>query len=388
VRVGIVCGSCPPMPCGIGDYTAHLAEALSQLGHEVTVVTSVGAQPPANGSWRVYPQVERWNWHALPTILRILRDARVQAASIQYPTQQYGRDPMVNALPALIQARLGVPVTATIHEFSTFRLLGRLRLALTARLSRAVITTDGANQALLARWTGRAASELALVPLASNLPCAPPEGYQRAALRAHLGAGPTSVVLAYLGFISPSKGLEDLLDAFALALAEAPELDLRLWLVASREPAAPRYAAYHAEIERRLERLNGRERVVWTGYLEAAQVSAHLLAADVAVLPFRDGASLRRGTLLAALAHGLPVVSTLGPGAAADGLGESQGLCLVPARDGQALARTVVGLARDGALRRDLAGRAAAFGARFSWPAVAEQTLAILESTREATHGG
>lgn len=377
MRVGLVCGSYPPMLCGIGDYAAHLADALGQMGHEVVVVTSTGAQALASGAVRVCPVVARWDWRALPGLLRTLHEARVQVVDIQYPTQQYGRQPMVNLLPWLVQAKLGVPATATIHEFSTFRLPGRLRLALTARLSRAVIATDGANHAQLARWSGGPASKYALVPLASNLPCAPPEGYDRDAQRAHLGAGPASVVLAYLGFISPSKGVEELLDSFASALAGAPGLDLRLWLLASREPAAPRHAAYHAEVEARLERMAGRERVAWTGYLEPAQMSAHLLAADIAVLPFCDGASLRRGTLLAALTHGLPVVSTLGASASADGLGEAQGLCLVPPGDPHALAEATLLLAREEGLRKGLAARAKAFAARFSWPAVAEQTLAV-----------
>ncbi|MCX6023909.1 MAG: hypothetical protein NTZ05_19705, partial [Chloroflexi bacterium] len=48
----------------------------------------------------------------------------------------------------------------------------------------------------------------------------------------------------------------------------------------------------------------------WTGHLPLPEVSAHLLAADAAVLPFTDGASFRRTSLLAMLAHGLPLVTT------------------------------------------------------------------------------
>jgi glycosyltransferase involved in cell wall biosynthesis len=39
-------------------------------------------------------------------------------------------------------------------------------------------------------------------------------------------------------------------------------------------------------------------------------LSAHLLAGDVALLPYADGASARRGSLLACASHGLPIVST------------------------------------------------------------------------------
>jgi glycosyltransferase involved in cell wall biosynthesis len=42
----------------------------------------------------------------------------------------------------------------------------------------------------------------------------------------------------------------------------------------------------------------------------AAELSAYLLASDVALLPYADGASARRGSLLACAEHGLPIVST------------------------------------------------------------------------------
>ncbi len=50
------------------------------------------------------------------------------------------------------------------------------------------------------------------------------------------------------------------------------------------------------------------------------EVSANLLAADCAVLPYREGASLRHGSLMAALAHGLPIVSTTLTGCPAEAM--------------------------------------------------------------------
>ena len=60
--------------------------------------------------------------------------------------------------------------------------------------------------------------------------------------------------------------------------------------------------------------------LIWTGYLEPPEVSAALLSADMAVLPYADGASFRRGSLLAVLAHGLPVITTT-PGTSNQGAG-------------------------------------------------------------------
>ena len=45
MKVLLVTGSFPPMKCGVGDYTACLAEALARKPNiEVAVLTSQGAE--------------------------------------------------------------------------------------------------------------------------------------------------------------------------------------------------------------------------------------------------------------------------------------------------------------------------------------------------------
>jgi len=141
-----------------------------------------------------------------------------------------------------------------------------------------------------------------------------------------------------------------------------------------------------------------RRRVAATGYLDAAEVSAALLACDTVALPFLDGASARRGTLMAAIAHGVPIVTTRPPARAAHGNGaarlvsglplaiaesgpaSSPGLLrdedsalLVPPGDDAALAGALARLADDEILRTRLAAGVAALAPRFAWEAIAEE---------------
>src|SRR5207249_4669684 len=81
-------------------------------------------------------------------------------------------------------------------------------------------------------------------------------------------------------------------------------------IVPDRAPSHPSYARYHHLVRERIERSTVRARFHWTGYLEAADVSLRLTAADLVALPYADGASLRLTTLLTALAHRLPVITT------------------------------------------------------------------------------
>ena len=95
--------------------------------------------------------------------------------------------------------------------------------------------------------------------------------------------------------------------------------------------------AYLQQVQHQIESHHLSERVHWTGYLPAAGVSAAFMAADLCVLPYVDGASYRRGSLMAALAHGLPIVTTISAVSYADFV-DGETLLLVPAGDAGALA--------------------------------------------------
>jgi hypothetical protein len=55
-----------------------------------------------------------------------------------------------------------------------------------------------------------------------------------------------------------------------------------------------------------------RERIHVTGLLSDAEVSWHISACDAMLQPYPDGASSRRGSLMAGISHGKPVVTTSG----------------------------------------------------------------------------
>ena len=92
--------------------------------------------------------------------------------------------------------------------------------------------------------------------------------------------------------------------------------------------------------------------------------------------PFTDGASLRRASMLAALDHGLPVVTTY-PKHPTPELQESDALLLVPPDDPTALSQALHRLYEDHALVDTLSTAAHQFAAQFSWPRIAEHTLAV-----------
>ena len=117
-------------------------------------------------------------------------------------------------------------------------------------------------------------------------------------------------------------------------------------------------------------------RVHWTGFLDEEEVSLYLKTADLMVLPYRDGISLRRGTLMAALAHGRPIISTE-PGQPMPPLVHGANVWLVQRGDASALVEAIRHLAQHPEQRERLSQGAAKIAREFTWERIAAETAAF-----------
>jgi glycosyltransferase involved in cell wall biosynthesis len=94
-------------------------------------------------------------------------------------------------------------------------------------------------------------------------------------------------------------------------------------------------------------------RVHATGTLSANDVSLHLSACDVLLQPFSDGVSSRRTSVMAGLAHGVPIVTN--SGRLTEALwAESEAVALAPSADAEVLMKATLRLLSDETGRRRL----------------------------------
>lgn len=379
MKVLFVTGEFPPMQGGVGDYTRELGSALRDLGCEVDIATSTQAGPVEGLT--VYPLIERWNWGCWRLLLDLVRQQRPDVVHIQYQAAAYAMHPAVNFLPRRIRLLgAGRPRTAvTFHDLKVpylFPKAGPLRRWVVnelARQSDTAITTNREDFEKLHRELGRPP---ALIPIGSNItPCLPAD-FDRNAWRARWGAGPGDLLLCFFGFINDRKGVDTLLHALKILTVDSPGSSnpLLLFLGGQTGSSDPTNVACLARIQALIAELGLEERVRWSGYLPAEQVSACFAAADLCVLPFRDGASFLHGTFHAALAHGMPIVTTR-PRLPLAELVHGETVFLVPPENPTALAEAIAHLAANPDLRRALGTGAAALSAQFRWDRIAAQTL-------------
>ena len=380
MRICLVSGEFPPMQGGVGDFTRELGQAMLDAGHDVLILTSTrSAGPEHRRGGRVFANVAEWGWSVWRQAAGFFAEQRPDVVNIQYQTAAYGMRPAINLLPWRMRLHRRRPVlVVTFHDLLIpflFRGAGPLRRWITDALARGcdgVIVTNEEDDAELARRAPRTPRRR--IPIGANFAAPPaPAGPARQAWRARWGIGPAQLALSYFGFLNQSKGGEELIEALG-RLVQAGR-DVKLLMIGGKVGASdPTNRAYLARVEAMAQDRGLSDRVIWTDYLPDAEASATLQASDICVLPYRDGASTRRGTLMAALAHGLPVVTTE-PAVPVAGFRDGENMLFAPRRDAAALAATIARLADAPALRRQLAAGAAELASQFTWPAIAAETL-------------
>ena len=113
------------------------------------------------------------------------------------------------------------------------------------------------------------------------------------------------------------------------------------------------------------------------GHLTVEDVAVYLSCTDLVLLPYINGAITNKGTLMAALQLGLPVVSTRGP--STDDVLLGGGLCLVDVRDSEGYAAAAAALMRDSVERESLGRRGRSLYEReFAWDVIARRTIEAL----------
>ncbi len=314
------------MQGGVGDCTNELAKALAKLDVEVHVLTTDDRRRTTDenrfGAY-IHRKIQKWNWGSIQIVRRTLNQIQPDILHIQYQTAAFGMHPAINFTPRALQhlpfipsaVRMGesrVRAVTTFHDLKVpylFPKAGRVREWITyelARSSDAVIATNGVDRVRLENKITRIVRR---IPIGSNIAPAPPPDFNRAQWRERLGIAPDTTLLAYFGFLNESKGATDLMRALREVVTRG--LDAKLLMIGGQVGASdPTNVAYLAQVKALVNTLGLSENVLWTDYAPAEQVSANLLACDIGVLPYRDGASPRRGSFMAALAHGLPIVTT------------------------------------------------------------------------------
>ena len=399
--MAMVAGTYRPERCGVAHYVQRLRSVLDERGVSSVVLTTKEAAR-ASKDPRVKGVVRGWGPAYLPTLVRALRSVRTDVIHIQHAAGTYGFKRAVFFLPPLLRAAgARAPLVTTVHEYDwwewkprfvpqtmleSLKEWGQRRgvwdredgFLLTG--SDALITTNAPIEATITERLPGLATRLHRAPLVANIDVAPADRSEaRNEVRSRYGWPLKASVIAYFGFLHPVKGIENLLKAYKKVLEDHPRA--RLLLVGGAESLAlgEEAAWYWNELHGLVSELGLNETVAMTGYVPEEEASRLLSGADVGVLPFNHGVTLKSGTLLTLFAHGLPVVATRSDPPEPE-LADGRLVQLVERRDISGLAAALSGLLTNASQRARLVEAGRAYCRRLSWSAIAERHLEVYEA--------
>ena len=378
LHVLFITGEYPPLAGGVGDYTRCLATALRDEGLHVSILTSVKVQ---NSDANVYPLMPAWGFHHWPRLQRHIQALHPDWVHWQYQTAAFGLAPAINLWPLWQRLqRQRTKIAVTFHDLKVpylFPKAGSLRPQanwLLARYADAVITTNHEDEAALRQHVPNA--HIYRVPIGSNVKAYSREAFNRATTRKQFDIPATAYLVGYFGFLNASKGGEDLIDAIALLTAK---MDVHLLFIGGQTGASdPTDRQYLEQVRARTRQRGLQQRVHWSGFLDNRQLSAAFYALDVMALPYRDGVSLRRGSLHAALHHGLPILTTE-PATLPPEIRPGENVILVPPANPAALSNALAKLLPDEAKRQALGRAAARLSENFRWQQIARSSIQIYQ---------
>ena len=277
--VKVFTGSLPPDVCGVGDYTANLLKALSKTD---TFVVEALYRPT-------------WNFSLLCQDLLMSYFSRC-IFHLQYPTEGFG----YRLTPLVFWLFCNGPRVLTLHEFQCKALSGKLYCYILFRFSSVVILSSELELLNLSKFFPffkklldfvRPWPHLHILPIPSNI-LVDEFDYNE-----FVKDGPD---LVYFGQIRPQKGIEDFISLCELIRFSG--LRSSICFVAA---IPSNHVDYASEVIASLSAHN----VTLLLDRSADEVFRILSSAKVAFLPFPDGPSLKRGSLMAICACKCQVIT-------------------------------------------------------------------------------
>lgn len=306
----------PPRIDGVGGYTWNLACALRELGIEVNVFCSEeqASEGLVKKEW-VFPVIRQWQPQAVIEALKAVTKHAPDWFCLQYVPQLYGRGGIAWQVPSILAAlKREFPgnIAVTFHEFISgwgigikdIFLAGITRLQTRRILSRInlVVTTCARYKDILKRLSPNPLP-ITAIPVGANVEPISISAEKLRELRRRIFPDAAKVFGLFSRLSAPRN--------FPLAiktLRQARQQGLNAWLylIGNVESSNPKL---FKEVMGLAEKLALKPYIVTTGELSKEDLSVRLKMLDLFIFPQIDGVSTRNTVLMAAMAHGLPVVS-------------------------------------------------------------------------------
>lgn len=234
----------------------------------------------------------------------ILDKYDIKAIHMEYPGDLYGKTFFASFLPYILKKynkKHGTKITYNVrlHEFSRARLLRKMAIIPILKYADRIYVPAQKDREIVSKY---AKAEVNQTIIGTNISVVSNEIIDD-----------DKVTIAYFGSVYPGKGIEKMLSVWKQIREKDKEDRFRYKIIGEiGTDDNNHFQEYHKQVWKWIEEYGLKDAVEVTGYVTDEQVSYEIQHSQIATLFYEDGLTLRRGSFLAFLAHGTPIVTSLG----------------------------------------------------------------------------
>lgn len=302
-KIVILTAKAHPYVCGVGDYSINLATyCQTQLNIKVPLIVEQGCEASSEPI-ATLPYAENWSKQGLQKLFNFLESQKVETVILQYAPWLYslkGFDPDLIQFWKQCAKKFKTLLIAHETYFWFLKHPGTWGVGLLQQyVLRSLVHSShhvfcGCELYLqrLKRFSNHP-DKIHYLPIPSNISAQPLSTEQKQELRQKLGILPHQIVITLFGCFESIR--QDWLDALDSCLKNSNYSVVWLLLGSAKSISVP------------LD-----NPTIRPGYLNQIELSHYLQISSLMLMPHKFGISAKRGSLMSALEHGLPVVGTDG----------------------------------------------------------------------------
>jgi glycosyltransferase involved in cell wall biosynthesis len=375
-RIAVI-GNSLPRRCGIATFTTDLQRAISNSrpNLQACIVAMSDHDQTYDYPVAVALQIKDDSIEEYVAAAAFLNAGRFDIVCLQHEFGIFGGEAGAHILELL--SRLTVPVVTTLH--TVLAKPTAVQRAVMERIievsSKTIVMANEARELLRSVYH---VPDEKIEVIAHGIPDFP--FVEPDAAKAKLGFSDRSVILTF-GLLSPSKGIEVMIDAMPSILKRRPDAVYVVLGATHPNLVRDQGEAYRESLLRRVRELGVEDHVVFLDqFVDQATLLEFISMCDIYVTPYLNEAQMTSGTLAYSFGLGKPVVST--PyWHARELLADGRGV-LVPFGDAAGIGDAIAQLLTDDPRRQAMRERAYTASRSMTWERTAERYVTVFENAR------
>lgn len=306
-----ISGSYPDNQEGIAAGAKVLLDAMTKVVGKQKIVllttdTPVISKHIETNSPVPYKLIKNWKVtrENISFIYNILDKYDITAIHMEYPGDLYGKTFLASFLPFFIKLynfrkHKSVTFNVRLHEFSRARLLRKMAILPILWFSDSVYVPALKDRSITRKFAGNKVESTIIgtnIEVDSSKLC-----------------DDQKKTISYFGSVYSGKGIERMLKIWKEIHARDDKGIFQFKIIGDvGTEDTNHFRDYHKQVWKWIHEYGLEDILEVTGYISDEAVSQEIQHSAVATLFYEDGLTLRRGSFLAYLAHGIPIVTAEG----------------------------------------------------------------------------